>query len=112
MGQMPNKYGIRSFYNQLRLGKREAQEGVEVFYWTPEELIKTFSEKFGETEMTADCYFGLGIQKNDADLLPLPYRIVVHSSEFLRGLSKKLPVLTKVADSVYLDSINRKKTSK
>ena len=111
--QMPNKYGIRCIYHQAKRGfSEEAKEGAEVFYWTPAELMNTFTEKFGETKMSADCYFGLGIQKNDADLLPLPYKIIVHTSEILRGMSRKLPIMTKVADSVYLHSINRKNHKK
>ena len=110
--QMPNKYGIRCFYHQAKRGFGEAKEGGEVFYWTPAELNRTFTEKFGETEMTVDCYFGLGIQKNDADLLPLPYKMIVHTSEILRGMSLKLPFMTKIADSVYLHSINRKNHKK
>ena len=111
--QMPNKYGIRCLYHQAKRGfSEDAREGGDVFYWTPAELTKIFTEKFGETEMSVDCYFGLGIQKNDADLLPLPYRMIIRSSEFLRGMSKNLPFLTKAADSVYLHSINRKNHKK
>lgn len=110
--QMPNKYGIRCFYHQAKRGFGEAKEGGEVFYWTPAELNQTFTEKFGETEMSVDCYFGLGIQKNDADLLPFHYKMIVHTSEALRALSKKLKFMTKVADSVYLHSINQKNHNK
>jgi len=105
--QMPNKYGIRSFYNNWRRGFTEG-EGFDVRYWTPSELVKTFKEKFGATEMTTDCYFGLGIQKSDVDLLPLPYKLVVHSSEILRKISGVVSPLIKVADSVYLESENQK----
>ncbi len=105
--QMPNKYGVRSFYQQWRRGFTEG-EGFEVRYWTPSELQKTFEEKFGETEMTTDCYFGLGIQKSDVDMLPLPYKMVVHSSDILRKASRKIAPMIKVADSVYLESVNEK----
>jgi ubiquinone/menaquinone biosynthesis C-methylase UbiE/uncharacterized protein YbaR (Trm112 family) len=105
--QMPNKYGIRSFYNNWRRGFTEGKD-FEVRYWTPKELKKTFEEKFGETEMTTDCYFGLGIQKSDVDLLPLPYKMVVHSSEALRKISRVFSPMVKVADSVYLESKNQK----
>ena len=105
--QMPNKYGIRSFYQQWRRGFTEG-DGFEVRYWTPAELLKTFEEKFGRTKLSVDCYFGLGIQKNDIDLLPGKYKLVVHSSEQLRRLSHFLPILVKVADSVYLESENQK----
>lgn len=105
--QMPNKYGIRSFYQRWKRGFTEG-EGFEVRYWTPRELIKTFEEKFGDTKLTVDCYFGLGIQKKDIDLLPAKYKLVVYSSEQLRKLSRIFPLLIKVADSVYLESVNNK----
>ena len=108
--QMPNRFGIRSFYNQMRRGFDEGTDFGGIRYWTPNELMKFFGQKFGETKMTVDCYFGLGIQKNDADLLPMRFKAVVHSSEFLRRLSRALPFMTKVADSVYLESVNQKQS--
>jgi ubiquinone/menaquinone biosynthesis C-methylase UbiE/uncharacterized protein YbaR (Trm112 family) len=106
--QMPNKYGIRQYQQHRRRGFTEG-EGFEVRYWTPSELLETFEQKFGETKMTTDCYFGLGIQANDVDLLPPHYKMVVYSSEILRKISRVVKPLTKVADSVYLESKNRKK---
>ena len=105
--QMPNKYGIRQYQQHRRRGFTEG-EGFEVRYWTPSELMKTFEDKFGPTEMTTDCYFGLGIQPSDADLLPIHYKAVIGSSEVLRKLSGVFTPLMKVADSVYLESINKK----
>lgn len=105
--QMPNKYGIRQYQQHRRRGFTEG-EGFEVRYWTPTELMETFERKFGKTVMTTDCYFGLGIQGSDADLLPFRYKMVVHSSEILRKISRVIKPLTKVADSVYLESVNRK----
>ena len=72
--------------------------------------METFEKTFGQTKMTTDCYFGLGIQANDVDLLPMPYKLVVHSSELLRKLSRLIKPLIKVADSVYLESINQNKS--
>ncbi len=105
--QMSNKYGIRQYQQYRRRGRTEG-EGFEVRYWTPAELLETFEKRFGAMKMTSDCYFGLGIQGKDADLLPLKYKMVVYSSEFLRKLSGVFKPLTKVADSVYLESVNRK----
>lgn len=107
--QMPNKYGIRQYQQHRRRGFTEG-EGFEVRYWTPSELMKTFEDKFGQTELTADCYFGLGIQRSDVDLLPLRYKMVVHSSHILKQVSKILSPLVKVADSVYLESVNQHKS--
>ena len=70
----------------------------------------TFEEKFGKTVMTTDCYFGLGIQGSDADLLPFHYRMLVRTSEVLRKISRVIKPLTKVADSVYLESVNQNKS--
>ena len=106
--QMPNRYGVRQYYNRRRRGNTEG-EGFEVRYWTPSELLETFEKKIGETKMTTDCYFGLGIQASDVDLLPPHFKMVVYSSEILRKISGVFKPLMKVADSVYLESINQKK---
>ncbi len=104
--QMPNKYGIRSYQQHRRRGFTDG-EGFDVRYWTPSEMVKTLEEKIGETILSTDCYFGLGIQASDVDLLPAKFKAVVHTSEVLRSISKFFPPLTKVADSVYLESIKR-----
>lgn len=106
--QMPNKYGIRCLYQQARLGFKEGREGADVFYWTPSELKNAFTEFFGKTSLTADCYFGLCIQKTDLDLMPPKYRAVIRASEFFRGLSSYISPLVNLADSVYIHSINQK----
>ena len=105
--QMPNRYGARSFYQQARRGFSEG-ENFDIRYWSPMELTKTFTENFGDTKLSADCFFGLGLQKNDLDLLPARFKAVVHSSELLRRVSLKIPWLVNLADSVYLESINQK----
>lgn len=102
--QMPNKYGIKSLYNQVRRGFREARD-FEIRYWTISELRNTFIEKIGQTSFSVDCYFGLGVRKSDIDVLPLLYRPIVHASEILRRLSVKLHWLKYFADSVYVKSI-------
>src|SRR5215204_3933438 len=104
--QMPNKYGIRQYQQHRRRGFTEGV-GFDVRYWTPRELLETFEQRFGETKMTTDCYFGLGIQSSDVDLLPPHYKMVIYSSEILRKISGVIKPLTKVADSVYLESRNR-----
>jgi len=102
--QMANKLGVRSFQQQWRRGFTEG-EAFEVRYWKPSELIKTFDELFGTTKISADCYFGLGVQGSDADLMPLKYRMVIYASEALRRISKSFMPLVNVADSVFLESI-------
>jgi ubiquinone/menaquinone biosynthesis C-methylase UbiE len=101
--QMSNALGIRSLQHQLRRGFRPAKE-FEVRYWTPRELKKMFQRRIGETKLSVDGYFGLGIQATDDEMLPFKYRAVVRASELLRGLSRKAPFLSWFADSVYLHS--------
>jgi len=101
--QMPNALGIRSLQHQLRRGFRPA-EGFEVRYWTLRELKKTFQRLIGETKLSVDGYFGLGLQAADASMLPFKYRAVVRASELLRFISRKIPFMCWFADSVYLHS--------
>lgn len=105
--QMPNKYGIRSIQNRRRRGWSEG-DGFDVRYWAPRELRDTFEEKFGPSIMTTDCFFGLGIQASDADLMPARHRAIIRASELLRKISSAVTPLTRVADSVYLEIVNRK----
>lgn len=107
--QMPNRYGVRQYYQHWKRGFTEG-EGFEVRYWTPSELISCFRENFGETRLSSDSYFGLGIQMSDVDLLPLRYKPVVYCSELLRRTSGVVPPLAKFADSVLLVSTNEKDT--
>lgn len=102
--QMPNKKGVRSYQQRRRRGFSEG-EGFEVRYWSPGELREAFSSVFGPTEISADCYFGLGIQASDVDMLPFRHRVVVYLSEILKKMSGVIPPLTTVADSVYVRSV-------
>ena len=104
--QMPNMFGIRSIQNQIRRSFCEPS-GFDVRYWTPRELLRTFTELVGETTLSVDGYFGLGIQVADVHMLPVHYKIVVYSSELLRRASQLLPGLRYVADSLYLTSKKR-----
>jgi SAM-dependent methyltransferase/uncharacterized protein YbaR (Trm112 family) len=101
--QMANFLGIRSLQMQAR--RRFAEpKGFEVRYWSVPELRRTFRERIGPTEVSVDCYFGLGLQASDLDLMTPPLRALVRVSEGLRLLSRVFPPLKYVADSVYLRS--------
>jgi SAM-dependent methyltransferase/uncharacterized protein YbaR (Trm112 family) len=102
--QMPNTYGLRSLYHQLKRRFREA-EGFEVRYWRPAELKNIFTKLIGNSSLSAEGYFGLGIQKSDAKLLPLKYRLIIEASEGLRILSRKAPFMVYFADSIYVESL-------
>jgi ubiquinone/menaquinone biosynthesis C-methylase UbiE/uncharacterized protein YbaR (Trm112 family) len=102
--QMANAFGIRSMQNQLRRGFQEPAD-FNVRYWRPPVLQSTFSDLLGDTEMSVDGYFGLGIQASDSSLLPFRYRVIVRASEILKRISKKVKWMRFLADSVYLHSV-------
>jgi SAM-dependent methyltransferase/uncharacterized protein YbaR (Trm112 family) len=104
--QMANAFGIRSLYHQLKRGFREPRD-FDVRYWTPKELLKTFTDIIGQSELFVDGYFGLGIQAEDAKLLPLKHRVVIRSSEALRKVTNFIPYMMKVADSLYIKSVRK-----
>ncbi len=101
--QMPNVYGIRCLYHQIRRGFREARD-FEVRYWRPAELLSAFTATIGDSELNVDGFFSLNVQPSDIHLLPARYRALVHASEGLRRMSSKLPLLTNLADSLYVSA--------
>jgi SAM-dependent methyltransferase/uncharacterized protein YbaR (Trm112 family) len=105
--QMANALGIRSLYHLARRGFRDGQE-FEVRYWRPTELTKAFETAIGPSELTVDCYFGLGLQASDAYLLTPAQRTLLALSEWLRRQANWCPPLRQVADSLYVNSLRQK----
>lgn len=101
--QMPNRLGIRSLYHQMRRRFREARD-FEVRYWSLPELTRAFEATVGPSQITVDCFFGLGLQKSDQALMPPPLRFAIDVSEMLRSASGRLKPLAYAADSVYVTS--------
>ena len=100
--QMPNVFGIRSLYHQIRRGFRETRE-FEVRYWTVGELRKAF-EQVGPARVSVDGFFSLNAQVSDVHLMPPRYRAIVFASEALRRATGLLPALTYAADSLYVNA--------
>lgn len=101
--QMPNGFGIRCLQHQITRGFRQAKN-FEVRYWRPAELLREFGNCIGESELSADCFFGLGIQTTDKHLMSRSKKHIIDASEWLRSLSEKQPWLKFMADSVYIRS--------
>jgi SAM-dependent methyltransferase/uncharacterized protein YbaR (Trm112 family) len=102
--QMPNKFGVRCFYHQIRRGFREGVD-FDVRYWSPRKLVSVFRKSLGTAELSVDGFFSLNAQISDIRLLPGKYRFLVRASELLRKLSGLFPPLIYVADSLYVTSI-------
>jgi SAM-dependent methyltransferase len=101
--QMPNTFGIRCLYHQLRRGFRHARD-FEVRYWTPKNLVSTFRKALGEVHLSVDGFFSLNPQISDVRFLPRKYRLLVRTSELLRKISIIFPPLHRAADSLYVSA--------
>jgi len=101
--QMPNFLGIRSLQHQLKRKFREAN-AFEVRYWSVPELKRVFKKSIGNTSVSVDCYFGLGLQKNDIKYMPMKIKIIIGLSEILRKISTFITPMKYLADSVYVRS--------
>ena len=101
--QMASALGVRSIYQVARRGFRRARE-FEVRYWWPNDLVERFAECVGPTTLEAEGYLSLNAQTRDLDLLTRGGAAVVKVSSALVSLSKVVPGLTYLADSVWLRS--------
>lgn len=103
--QMPNVMGPRCFYQWARRGFNDGA-GFNVRYWTLGQLREAFG-KIGRTSFEIDCFFGIGLQPSDADIMPPKWRLLLKASEMLRALEGIVPGLAWVADSVYVDVVKK-----
>jgi 2-polyprenyl-3-methyl-5-hydroxy-6-metoxy-1,4-benzoquinol methylase len=103
--QMPNVLGPRCFYQWARRGFNDGT-GFNVRYWTLGQLREAFG-RIGATRFEIDCFFGIGLQPSDADIMPAKWRLLLKVSEALRALEGIVPGLAWGADSVYVDVTKR-----
>lgn len=101
--QMANRFGVRNLYQQARRGFRAAR-GFEVRYWTPSSLREAFEAGVGPSTTEVDGFFTLNARTEDLDLLGRRARLVVWASDRLQALSRRLPFLVYVSDSIYVQS--------
>ena len=99
--QLPNVFGIRCLYHQARRGFRETR-GFEVRYWTIPELQRTFAAAVGPASVAVDGFFSLNPQVSDLRLFPWHYKLLVLLSHNLQRLSRQVPALAYLADSLYV----------
>lgn len=137
--QMPNSYGVRQLYHQAKSTTRRRlmgsvtpytgrwsatssssdQSGIsesipnfEVRYWSPREILDTFSGTLGPSNLSIDGFFGLGVGSANRELLLPRYRAVVKVSDMLRRLEGAVPFVKRLADSVYVWSkVDKRKNS-
>ena len=103
MVQMPNVYGLRNIYSQIKI-TIQGEEIAGVNYWSPSELSRTFNAIIGPSKLSIDSFLTLNAQKTDVYILPTGYRLVVYISEALKKLSKKMKWMIYLADAIFVES--------
>lgn len=105
--QMPTRFGVRCLYHQARRTFRAAT-GFEVRYWTLGALAEVFERHVGPARFEVDGYFGIGLQRADEPLMTPALRRVLHASERLKAISRRVRALIAVADSVFVEAVARR----
>ena len=104
MIQLPNAIGALSIGKQLRRGFSEARPGsFEMRYWSRAEIRRAFEDAgLSDVRIRADGFFSQNPQLADLDLLSLPANLLVLASYAGRKAADALPLLTRVADSLWI----------
>lgn len=76
-------------------------ESWDVRLYTRAELEGLFAPLFGNFTTEVDCYFGIGVQWTDIDILPWYFRPIPMVSEALRRAAKSVTPIARLADSIY-----------
>ena len=105
--QLPNVFGIRCLYHQVRRGFREARD-FEVRYWTVPELRRTFEAAIGPASVEVDGFFSLNAQASDLRFFPWRYKALVRLSQGLQRLATHVPPVIYFADSLYVTASKAK----
>ena len=104
--QLPNTLGIYNILLQAKRGFREGRSGTfEMRYWSRSEIRDaTSAAGLGNLRIRADGFFTQNPQLSDLDLLSPLGKLVVLASHTGRKTSVVLPVLTRIADSLWIEA--------
>jgi SAM-dependent methyltransferase len=104
--QLPNAFGMVSLWRQARRGFREAAaDTFEMRYWTGAAIMRAFHEAgFGGVRFRAEGFLLQNTQREDTDLLSRAGAAAVRWSRALREAANGAPVLTRIADSLWVEA--------
>lgn len=103
--ELPVTHGLTNWRHFLRADHDEDDpESWAVRYYSWRELNRLFNEVFGSVRISCDCFFGIGVRREDIDLLPWKYKPIVILSEILKFCTRLFPPLTRLSDSVFVES--------
>ena len=104
--QLPNTLGPLSFVQQLKRGFREAKPGsFEMRYWSRKTIRESLRDVgLRNIKFHTDGFFSQNPQLSDLDFLTPAGKLVVLTSYAGRKAANALPVLTRVADSLWIEA--------
>jgi ubiquinone/menaquinone biosynthesis C-methylase UbiE len=104
--QLPNVFGLYSILQQVKRGFRGARLGTfDMRYWSRSEIWQSMKEAGMQSlVIRADGFFTQNAQVSDLDLLSTVGRLIVSASAFGRSATAVLPVLTRLADSLWIEA--------
>ncbi|MGH9865451.1 MAG: hypothetical protein ACRD4H_08580, partial [Candidatus Acidiferrales bacterium] len=95
-----------SIAQQLRRGFHEAKSGTfEMRYWSHATIREALKQDgFSKIKIHTDGFFSQNPQLTDLDLLSPAGRLLVRASSAGRKAAHVLPILTRVADSLWIEA--------
>lgn len=104
--QLPNTLGPMSFAQRLKRGFREAKAGTfEMRYWSRKMIRESLRDAgLGDVQIHTDGFLSQNPQLSDLDLLTPAGKMIVIASYAGRGAANALPILTRVADSLWIEA--------
>lgn len=107
--QLPNAFGLVSLWRQAQRGFREAATGsFEMRYWTRAAIAHAFREAgLSDVRFGAEGFLLQNTQREDLDLMSRAGAALVTCSCALRKLANITPLLTRVADSLWIEATKK-----
>lgn len=102
--EYPLRHGLTNFRHLFKGNCEDDPDSWCVRYYTWRELESLFRSAFGNVHISADCFFGIGVRREDLDMLPWKYKPVVVISEVLKGATQLFPPFRRLSDSVFVRS--------
>ncbi|MEI9805050.1 MAG: hypothetical protein WDN48_12025 [Pseudolabrys sp.] len=104
--QMAHAGGLRSTYIRTRRGYIDS--GVfRVRYWPLDALRNVFGKNVGPSRLIPEAFGGLGLLPEDRKFASRKARLLIGLSQVFKALSRVMPGLIRLADSVYVVSAKR-----
>jgi SAM-dependent methyltransferase len=104
--QMAHKGGMRSRWVRSRASYANAGK-FKVRYWSLTSMRSLFERQIGPSKLIVEAFGGLGLLTEDRHQVSIKAKLLLILSQFLKRISRFVPGLIWIADSVYVVSDKR-----